>query len=1503
MSMAMLNNVQFTMTQLMPKVISLGGESLVSLNRIADFLLSKELQPSNKLWLKPIRPENLSQLSITAELKPDRTRDHKPLWDMFDQNKLVLQIPSFQSEADKKKDIFVSCQSIGASWPRATIKTLESITFDCKKDDFIMICGEVASGKTSLFLSLLNELPISEGSARVSGTISYCSQNAWIFMGTVMENIVFGNNFDESRYRRVIEVCALGRDLDLLENGDLTYIGEDSLSGGQKARVNLARCLYHDCDIYLLDDPLSALDSQVATHVFDKAIRGFLSDKLVIMASHQIRFLKHCDRVLLLDEGKQLLFSTYEELASKLLAPAGEYFTQGQLDRLSHLCRSVKSFTNVSANKEAIDFGDNQQNETRTHLATTPSVEFNKYDAVKDNQKSESRNVAGKSSLANFAQEESSGHNNASVDLGETVNPVEEKHITNIHTTITSDKIDRCQADPTPNNHAQSRNDEEASPPLSTCLPPPTSGEESIIEMDAQQSLEPNSHGQHKVVVNLQEQSNPSWNDVPYGPRYCTVGEEMKASANKAPHGGSDKASLITHSNVVPARLRETDEANFSTSTSGRPVDNLSACNLTTSVPNGRVDPLNIYLKSSIDENRHTCTPASGIDVSCLAPSDREEEAKVRQVPTNDLSQVSARKESKHHCDRSPKVDFQERKATYRPTCDNRLVEEFPMSSAPIKSDRLINVRPAQGLIDEELTSSDHKLAGIDVWFKYYTQGSKLRLILLILTFLVTQAVFSTIDVYLTVWSMIEQNKALLIEIKTTNEQILVNSKHEIFMDFADKSGTPSGSNEISLVPVSNCTELNISDSSEIGLNSASRSYLNKFQYDCAPTLRGRNSPTTQTRATQKSIGQSSARIADTTMYSIAEDVSSNRRIEDGPQGGGKISSSISHGEDQDGALVSMKIISTAQTQSELIDSHQEPTDLTNEAAHLFQTFNITNSSLIFDEEIFKESESAQNVGGFYRPLYILVGKLPTRDQAMIYAVLLLTLFVTSSITNALSYSTSYNSSKKLYEKLTDSALFAKLAFFDSNPIGRLINRATRDIGIIDEAIPYNANQSYDALLQTAATFMIVSAVNLKLAPLSLTILFIFLIYHSIHVKPTKDIQRIEGLARSPIISHISTTLNGLQTIRVTKSQSRFVRTFTTHQDAHTSVFVLKLGCNRSMAVILDLLNASYIGLIAITAVASSMSGPSAGLVITSAMLLSGLTQHGVMKLTETESLMTSVERVIEYCNLPQEEPTSKRGLRRPYNALTKGLGSFWPTRGCLEFRNVDLYYSRDSGKPVLRNISFKVQPGEKIGIIGRTGAGKSSIITTLLRLYEYDGAILLDGVDIKTLNLIELRSSIGIIPQSPVLFSDSIRENLDPMKAYDDVQLWSALDKANLRETIINLPGQLSYDIGRGGLSTGQKQLICLARVLLRRNRLIVMDEATANVDPSTDALIQATIRREFKCCTVITIAHRMGTILDCDRVMVLDAGRMVDFDTPQCLAAKRNGSFCDLLSKSSTN
>uniref|UniRef100_A0A8D0GRQ7 MRP1 protein n=1 Tax=Sphenodon punctatus TaxID=8508 RepID=A0A8D0GRQ7_SPHPU len=332
----------------------------------------------------------------------------------------------------------------------------------------------------------------------------------------------------------------------------------------------------------------------------------------------------------------------------------------------------------------------------------------------------------------------------------------------------------------------------------------------------------------------------------------------------------------------------------------------------------------------------------------------------------------------------------------------------------------------------------------------------------------------------------------------------------------------------------------------------------------------------------------------------------------------------------------------------------------------------------------------------------------------------------------------------------------------------------------------------------------------------------------------------------------------------------------------------LSLSACRWLAANLEFLGNSIVLFAALLAVISKphLSPGIVGFSISYALQITGVLNWMVRSWTEMENNIVSVERVREYTKTPKEASI---------------VLAAWPAQGKIEFRNYGLCY-RPNLNLALKNISIRINGQEKIGIAGRTGAGKSSLATGLLRLVEgAEGKILIDGVDISQIGLHELRTKITIIPQDPVLFSGSLRMNLDPLNLYSDEDLWAALELTWLKSFVWDLPDRLDHECSERGenLSVGQKQLICLARALLRKAKILVLDEATAAVDLETDLQIQASLRIQFKECTVLTIAHRINTIMDYDRILVLENGQVAEFDTPEALIAQK-GLFYGLVEES---
>ncbi|KAF4519663.1 hypothetical protein B566_EDAN005000 [Ephemera danica] len=425
--------------------------------------------------------------------------------------------------------------------------------------------------------------------------------------------------------------------------------------------------------------------------------------------------------------------------------------------------------------------------------------------------------------------------------------------------------------------------------------------------------------------------------------------------------------------------------------------------------------------------------------------------------------------------------------------------------------------------------------------------------------------------------------------------------------------------------------------------------------------------------------------------------------------------------------------------------------------------------------------------------------------------------------------------------------------------------------------------------LSLCGVTIVVAIINYWMLIPTLVIVILFYFIRRVYLSTSRSVKRMEGVTKSPIYTHISASLQGLATIRAFEAQPILETQFDNHVDFNSSAWYLFISISRSFGYWLDMICSGYIALVTLgfLGMGKDTLGGNVGLAITQSMMLTGMFQWGMRQSAEVENNMTSVERVMEFCDLESEPPLEMES--------EKNLPQNWPANGEIVFEAVSLSYP-PIDELVLKEVSFVIRPREKIGIVGRTGAGKSSLMTALFRLVQYqNGRVLIDNVDTSTIGLHKLRANISIIPQEPVLFSGTFRKNLDPFDEYTDAVLWKALEEVELKDVVTELPQGLESRMSEGGgnLSVGQRQLVCLARAVLRNNRILVLDEATANVDLKTDGLIQNTIRSKFAHCTVLTIAHRLNTIMDSNRVLLMDAGKVLEFDSPIKLLRNPNSLF----------
>ncbi|NWV84549.1 MRP7 protein, partial [Dasyornis broadbenti] len=487
-----------------------------------------------------------------------------------------------------------------------------------------------------------------------------------------------------------------------------------------------------------------------------------------------------------------------------------------------------------------------------------------------------------------------------------------------------------------------------------------------------------------------------------------------------------------------------------------------------------------------------------------------------------------------------------------------------------------------------------------------------------------------------------------------------------------------------------------------------------------------------------------------------------------------------------------------------------------------------------------------------------------------------------------------------IHNRLLQRVLKATVTFFDTTPTGRILNRFSSDMYCVDDSLPFILNIFLADIYGLLGMLVIITYglpwIGLVLLPLAVVYFFIQRYYRF----TSRELKRLYSVTLSPIYTHFSETLSGLSSIRAMRATKRFELENQLRLEQNQRC----LFASNTVMEWLDI-RLQMIGVAVVTAIAGiaiiqhqkQLGNPGlVGLALSYALSVTNLLSGLIASFTHTELMMVSVERTEEYATDIPMEPQDK--LVQVKAQMCSQVPDDWPSRGLVEFQQVVMAYR--AGLPnALDGVSFTVYPGEKLGIVGRTGSGKSTLFLALFRMVELkSGQILLDGVDSQLVGLEELRSRLAIIPQDPFLFSGSIRENLDPQGKRTDAELHEVLEQCHLWDAVTQMGG-LDSELGERGksLSVGQRQLVCLARALLTRAKVLCIDEATASVDQKTDQLLQQTIRQRFADKTVLTIAHRLNTILDSDRVLVMQAGRVAELDSPAHLSQKDGSLFQHLL------
>ncbi|XP_070538468.1 ATP-binding cassette sub-family C member 5-like [Ptychodera flava] len=913
------------------------------------------------------------------------------------------------------------------------VKALFDIDLTLRKGQIIGVCGSVGSGKSSLLSAILSQMQFTSGEVKIDGTMAYVSQQAWIFNDTLRENIVFGERYEQERYKAAVFASALDEDIKQLPNGDLTEIGERgiNLSGGQKQRVSLARALYADRDIYLLDDPLSAVDAKVGQHIFNHYIKDALKGKSVILVTHQLQYLSGCDDIYVLKDGRVFEYGNHDQLVE----------ADGQYAAL------IRTFHSDDKNNST----DNESGVSYT---------------LHDNILESTRRSKGKISKG-------------------------------LHTRVSSQRNGSTTSEENANFERR--------------------GSRKSVTLDDKLGNKP---------IGITERSK------------MVIGSGQKADGK-----------LLTK--------EEQTEGSISWRT--------------------------------------------------------------------------------YHC--------------------------------------------------------YIKMAG----------GYGAALVVLLL-FLLEMGSVAACSWWLAYWIIQRSEMGTYVSINATNE------------------------------------------------NSTEEAYINTYEPE------------------------------DTEMTSY---------------------------------------------------------------------------------------------------IYVFLGILAA---VITFTILRCFAHVTATL----------NASSKIHDQLLKKVFQSPMNFFDTTPSGRIINRFSKDQDEVDVWLPNSLEEMltfFSVICFSCVSILIVFPwLLLAFIPFVLIVMFTYKYYHH----GMRDCKRLGNISRSPWFSHVTATIQGLQTIRAYQKQGDFMRKFTQLLDKNTVAFMSFTFCGRWAGIRLDTITVATSFLTALMTVLShgAISPALCGLALSYTLQFTGLFQLSVRLAAEVEARMTSVERINFYLKTLTAEEATKASKVRPPDK--------WPSDGRLQIENLKMRY-RDNLPLALKGVTFNVASMEKVGIVGRTGAGKSSLGVSLFRLVEpTSGTIHIDGINISDIRLHDLRSRLSVIPQDPVLFVGTIRYNLDPFDEYSDDEIWQSLEKANLKHMVRDLEGKLEAPVieNGGNFSVGERQLICMARALLRRCKILLLDEATAAIDTETDSLIQQTLRDAFTNCTMLIIAHRLNTVLNCDKILVMDRGKVVEYDSPSTLLANPESWFSGMMS-----
>ncbi|XP_028797343.1 ABC transporter C family member 10-like [Neltuma alba] len=484
-------------------------------------------------------------------------------------------------------------------------------------------------------------------------------------------------------------------------------------------------------------------------------------------------------------------------------------------------------------------------------------------------------------------------------------------------------------------------------------------------------------------------------------------------------------------------------------------------------------------------------------------------------------------------------------------------------------------------------------------------------------------------------------------------------------------------------------------------------------------------------------------------------------------------------------------------------------------------------------------------------------------------------------------------SSTSLFAQLLNSLFRAPISFYDSTPLGRILSRVSSDLSIVDLDVPFTLMFAVGATTNLYANLTVLAVVTWQVLFISIPMVYVALLLKKYYFASAKQLMRLNGTTKSFVANHLAESVAGAMTIRAFEEEERFFARNLELIDVNASPFFHNFVASEWLIQRLETISAVVLASAALCMVVlppGTFTSGFIGMALSYGLSLNVSLVFSIQRECIIANYIISVERLKQYMHIPSEAPEVIEGNRPPLN---------WPAVGKVEIDNLQIRYRPDTPL-VLRGITCTIEGGHKIGIVGRTGSGKSTLIGALFRLVEPAGGnIIVDGIDICAIGLHDLRSRFGIIPQDPTLFNGTVRYNMDPLSQHSDKEIWEVLGKCQLREAVQEKEGGLDSSVVGDGSnwSMGQRQLFCLGRALLRRSRILVLDEATASIDNATDLILQKTIRSEFADCTVMTVAHRIPTVMDCTKVISISDGKLVEYDEPTNLMKREDSLFGQLV------